>query len=211
MNLVPVVSDEQVEWLRVQRNRPELYKYFRQDAPITDTQQKKWWKNLNKSRVKLFIVEHNCVRVGYVGFNPFSQVSRTAEFGMFILPEYSGNGLGKAALRELLRLGFEEYRLSSIYSDCLDYPGEDRFKFYESVGFEAYPPEHQSIQYRKQGKMVKSTKFFMTQDKWGDIRGQDSPGQLEPDVEKEPAQKSVKKRGRPRLHPSKDEVVSFSK
>lgn len=177
--LVPVVAAEQVEWLRVQRSRPELYKYFRQDAPLSVEQQGKWWRTLDRNRVRLFLVEIGGQRVGYVGFNPFAQGALRAEFGIFIIPEHQGKGYGEVSLKALLKKGFEEYRLSTIYSDVLDYPGENRFDFYKNLGFAAFPAEHQNINYRKQGKTVPSIKFFMTADMWRG-NGQDRNPGLEP-------------------------------
>lgn len=182
VSLMRVSEPEGVEWLRAQRNRPELYRYFRQDAPISPAHQKTWWAT-NKHQVRLFIIEKRGKRVGYAGFNPFAPSAGRAEFGLFILPEFEGKGYGSAALRRLLSVGFSEYRLSTIYSDCLEYPGENRFGFYKRFGFEAFPREHQNIRYPKQGKMITSTKFFMTKDMWGND-GKDLIGQLEPEREK---------------------------
>lgn len=165
VNLVPVSDLDQVEWLRVQRNHTELYRYFRQDQPISVHQQINWW-NLNKNRVKLFLVEMSNERIGYVGFNPFAPGAGNAEFGVFIIPKYQGKGYGAAAIKKLLKIGFQTYWLSTIYSDCLEYPGENRFEFYRRLGFTAYPKEHQHTRYRKQGKMIPSMKFFMTRESW---------------------------------------------
>lgn len=186
--LIPVKTNEHIEWLRIHRSRPEIYKYFRQDAPLTIEQQAKWWRNLDKNSVRLFLIEDDCLdgnrkRVGYVGFNPFYQRGARAEFGLFILPEYQNNGYGTKALQALLAKGFTDYNLSTIYSDCLDYVNEKRFDFYHNLGFEAYPREHQNIRYKKQDKWVPSIKFFMTKDMWSARRvlnGKNGNGRLEP-------------------------------
>ena len=85
-----------------------------------------------------------------------------AEFGTFILPEFQDKGHGKEALLQLLTMGFCEMGLRTIYSDCLEYPGEDRFGYYGGIGFVANGI--QSIRYKKQGVWVPSTKFFMTKE-----------------------------------------------
>lgn len=181
VRLVPVLTSSDIEWLRVQRSRPELYKYFRQDAPISEDQQRRWWKSVDKTAVRLFIVENReGERVGYVGFNPYLPRAAKAEFGIFIIPEYQDRGYGALALRQLLQKGFEDFNLSTIYSDVLNYPGENRFGYYKKLGFEAFPPEHQTIRYRKQGKMIPSIKFFMTKDMWRALNGKDFDGGVEP-------------------------------
>lgn len=199
IHLLSVETPEHVEWLRVQRSRPEVYKYFRQDRPLSIDEQRRWWRSLNRTRVKLYIVlNEDNEWIGYVGFNPFSLVSRTAEFGIFVLPEFQGKGYGTLMMKEILRRGFEDHNLSSIYSDVLDYPGENRFAFYEGLGFEAHPPEAQGRGYMKLGKYIPSLKFFMTKDKWFSMKekdGQNRNGGLGTLSKTAPVKK---KRGRPR-------------
>ena len=87
-----------------------------------------------------------------------------AEFGTFILPEFQNKGHGREALLQLLTMGFCEMGLRTIYSDCLDYPGENRFLYYEKLGFVAHPKETQDVRYKKQGIWVPSIKFYMTKE-----------------------------------------------
>lgn len=181
MNLVPVKTSEHVEWMRVQRSRPELYKYFRQDKPISQREQVMWWKNINKAKIRLFLIEVDGKFVGYVGFNPFQAYASRAEFGMFIIPEEQGKGYGPQALEMLLAKGFDEYNLACIYSDVLDYPGEARFDFYKKMGFKK-DEGPQMTRYRKQGVTIPSIKFHMTSDMWrarNDKKSQDKLGSKE--------------------------------
>lgn len=176
MRLIPVGDKDlaAVEWLRINRNDPRLYKYFRQDKPITEDDQKKWWRGLNKNTARLFIVEVDILgkseKVGSVGFNPFSQRAMSAEFGVFILTEHQGKGYGTKALYLLLKKGFEEYGLRTIYSDVLDYPGEDRFKFYQDLGFVKFPECSQNMRYKKQGNWISSIKFYMHKEIWDSVK-----------------------------------------
>ena len=199
ISLVPVSTPEQVEWLRVQRSRPELYKYFRQDRPISINEQRIWWNGLNKTRVKLYLIHDGDERVGYVGFNPFSLGAKNAEFGIFIIPEFQRKGYATRAMLKLLEIGFDQYNLSYIYSDVLDYEGENRFDFYEAMGFIAYPKEHQTRGYLKNRHWIPSIRFFMNKDMWLERRakqenGQDGDARLEPF---DPPT-AAKKRGRPK-------------
>lgn len=205
LSLVEVKDPDQVEWLRVQRSKPELYKYFRQDKPITPVEQSTWWKRRDRSRLKLFLVQNVNTRIGYVGFNPLNRYARSAEFGIFILPEYHKEGNGTEALSLLLDYGFGHLYLSVIYSDVLDYPGENTFAFYEKMGFvrreNALPKS-----YPKQGVKINSIPFYMGKETWlsrGE-RDKNGEGQLASVGAAATSQEPVKrKRGRPRLHPSK--------
>jgi RimJ/RimL family protein N-acetyltransferase len=185
VDLIPMLQ-EHIEWIRVKRNIPELYRYFRQDRPISKDEQIKWWRNLDKRRSRLFLVvdpgrkdgDGAPLKVGYSGFLPFNHYALSAEFGIFIVPEEQGKGYGKAAMLALLAKGFREYRLSNIYSDVLEYPGEDRWPFYEKLGFKPYADACQGKRYRKQGVYIPSKKFYMTRDGYEELHGDNGAGGL---------------------------------
>lgn len=160
LRFVPVRTPTDREWLRKERNRPELMKYFRQSRPITKKEQAEWWKHLNKKNARLFIVAtKNGGRVGYVGLNPIDWRHKHAEFGIFMVPEAQGAGYGKRALRFLLSYGFGKLGLHKIYSDVIEYPNENRFEIYRRIGFtkEGAYREH----YRKKGRWLHSIPFSM--------------------------------------------------
>lgn len=206
LTFVAVETDEQVEWLRVQRNRPELYKYFRQDKPITQEEQRRWWKSLRKNAVKLFILEANGERIGYAGFNPFMILARKAEFGIFIVPERQNLGYGKKAMLQLLEYGFG-CGLSLIYSDVIMYPGEeDKWLFYKSLGFEPYDHACQNVRYKKKGQMVPSLRFYMTKDMWKEVCDKNGSRGMEARQERTAVPETRQVRPRRRGRPSKRRV-----
>lgn len=171
------MTEADLEWVRLERNRPEQYKYFRQDEPISAERQARWWRELDKSQVRLYMVEDEGRRVGYVGFNPFDGQALKAEFGIFIVTEEQGKGYGPAALKSLLRKGFLELGLKLIYSDVLMYPGEERrWNFYRSAGFLKNPEDEQTAGYMKKGAWVPSLKFHMTRERFFELYGRDGAG-----------------------------------
>lgn len=178
VTLRPVTQND-IEFLRVNRNEPMQYRYFRQDRPLTKEDQLRWWRSMTPANSRLFIVVNDKGRdVGYVGFQPFKHYALSAEFGIFICTPDQKQGYGKAALKELLRHGFMDLNLANIYSDCLEYPKEDRFGFYKKIGFVPYSDACQNRWYTKQGKRVPSTKFYMTKDRYLEVYGQDSSSGL---------------------------------
>lgn len=207
MKLVPVTTPEDVEWLREQRNNPAMYKYFRQDRPITPEEQSKWWKNLDHRKVRLYLMIEQGKRIGYCGFNPINLYASSAEFGIFVIPERQGDGYAELGMRYLLDIGFNSMHLATIYSDCLDYPGENRFGFYARMGFIAHPQECQTVRYKKQGAWVPSIKFYMTKDMYTERNGQKvdggmATGPAAPVIAKNEAGKGKN----PRVHPGKNRV-----
>lgn len=195
ISLVPIKTPEQVEWLRLQRNDPRLYKYFRQDKPITPEAQKRFWREVgsNKNLCRLFQIyqeiDANVNCVGYCGFLPLNLYARRAEFGIFIVPEFQGNGIGKEALLLLLKNGFDA-GISVIYSDVLDYEGENRWDFYKSMGFEK--AQIQDKQYQKQGQWIKSIKFHMTKQMWDEKYGEKRKDSLGSEATPAPTPEPVK-------------------
>lgn len=191
VELIPM-TQEHLEWVRLERNKPVQFKYFRQDKPIQDWEQLRWWRQLDKKRVRLFIVidsskkeaDGSPLKVGYAGFNPFNHYALSAEFGIFIHTDHQHKGYGTAAMKALLKKGFKEYTLSTIYSDVLMYPGEDRWSFYEKLGFKPYSDACQNTRYRKQGKMISSKKFYMTRDGYEELHGDKGSGGLGATVRK---------------------------
>ena len=150
-----------LEWLRTQRNRPEIMRYFRQTNPITPAYQEHWYEIFSKGDGLCYVVigGESGHKVGYVSLNPIDRRHKHAEFSIFIIPEERGKGYGKRALVKLLRIGFEVEGLHKIYSDVLDYPGEGRFGFYQNMGFEFEGRNRQH--YLKDGKWVDSIQFSM--------------------------------------------------
>lgn len=136
MHLISVTNKRHVEWMRIQRNRPELMKYFRQSRPITKKEQGRWWKNLNRKNARLFIIEDGRHWCGYVGLNPIDWRHNHAEFGIFIVPEFQKKNAGKRALTKLLHYAFTELGLHKVYSDVIDYK-DSRLKFFIGLGFKA--------------------------------------------------------------------------
>jgi len=163
--LVPATAGH-MDWLRIQRNKPELMKYFRQNDYISYNDQMNWFSSLNKKNVRLFIVilEGTGVWLGYVGFNPIDWRHKHAEFGIFIVPEHQGKGYAVLALKELLRIGFEDLNLEKIYSDVLNYPEETRFSFYQKLGFkkEGVLRRH----YFKNERWIDAIQFSMLKEEW---------------------------------------------
>lgn len=164
MNLVRIETAEQVEWLREQRNNPDIYKYFCQDHLITAEEHAKWWKQKNWHERKMFIVEENHKPVGFAGFDPISLAAKRATFTIGILQEFQGMGYGKSALEKLLTFGFTECNLSSIESEVLDYPGENRFDFYDKFGFAPYSTQIKRV--KKNGEWIPIIRFYLTKDAW---------------------------------------------
>lgn len=154
--------EEDALWLREQRNRPEIMKYFRQSWPLSIKQQMVWYSKIQSP--DHFIIKLNKDNIGYVGLNHVNYYHGSAEFSIFIIPEYQGNKYGENAVKFILVYGFKNLCLNKIYSDVLDYPNEERFKFYENLGFTKEGILRK--QYFKNNQWIDSIQFSMLKEEW---------------------------------------------
>lgn len=80
------------------------------------------------------ICDQKCV--GMAGFSVYTPEKGTARYFVVIGDrQYWGHGLGKALLREVLRIGFEQFGLRRIDSDFLA-PNIATRKIFEQAGFQ---------------------------------------------------------------------------
>ena len=163
-------------WLKEQRNRPILMRWFRQQHPITDKEQMNWYINLDTSKNKPFVIWDGDERIGYVGLNPVDLRHSKGEFGIFISPEYQGKGYAQKAMEFILRYGFLELNLHKIYSDVFDIPG-NAWPLYEKLGFvkEGLLKE----EYFKDNMWIDSIIFSMTINRYKELYPCKSPSLLE--------------------------------
>ena len=135
MIIRPVTKDD-LEWLREQRNRPEINFYFNQYDFISKEEQNEWYeKDVLTKKFYAFIIEDTSFKkIGYVGLKTLNWILRSAEFSIFVIPEEQKKGYGKEALREILRFGFENLNFHRIYSTVFDF--NKAIEVYKKVGFE---------------------------------------------------------------------------
>lgn len=156
MRIVPV-EKYHLEWLKNQRNKPEIMDYCRQPYFLTNESQEDWLDRCNRDRSMIpFLV---CIpgkfseeeAIGYVALSHIDWVSKAAEFSIFLVPEKQGNGIGGDALYLLLEYGFNTLGFQKIYSDCFSY-NFNGIKFFLDFGFKK--TGIQERHYFKRGRLV---------------------------------------------------------
>lgn len=113
--------------------------------------QKQWADRVIRSEAEHFYFitsTKDTALVGYCGLIHLKMIPRRAELSIMIAPGHMNKGYGKEAVRELLKIGFLEFGLHSIYTDC--YTNTERWKFFEKCGFS-----------RDNDKPIRATKFWM--------------------------------------------------
>lgn len=120
------IDQENIEWMRQQRNDPEMRRYFREWKDISKDQQLNWYKtrgnNSDPNHVYFQIMsligssEPGPV-IGCCGLHYIDWRLRSAEFGIFISKDSRGSGCGKEALKMLFDYGFDEINLHKIWAE----------------------------------------------------------------------------------------------
>ena len=135
--LVPV-ERENIEQLRVWRNKPELRKYFREYKEISKDVQIKWYENRvlgDLKQVNFEIHDINSKKIiGHCGLYYIDWIHRHAEFGIYIGDDkFRSGGFGSDALRTLICYGFNDLNLNKIW--CEVYDNNDALDAYKHIGF----------------------------------------------------------------------------
>lgn len=187
--ILDVISPSSVEWMRQQRNRPELRKYFREWKEISVDQQAKWYasrgNNTDPNHVyfeirinPLYIpiripptpnihIAHDAP-VGCTGLHYVDWRLRSAEFGVFISDEVRGQGIGKEALTMLFDYGFREMNLHKIWAEV--YTNNSALKVYTN-GLGMHVDGLLRHTQFSDGKYLDSTMLSILEDEWFDAHG----------------------------------------
>jgi len=152
------VEPENWETLRAWRNLPELRANFREYRELTKGMQEQYWRAVEQDRTQVHFEVHTekahrqsviddktgkIIKpshiaynelIGYCGLTHISWTNRSGEFGLYIAPEFQGNGYGWDALTTLVKYGFEELNLHRIWCEC--YSNNDHaVGMYATMGF----------------------------------------------------------------------------
>lgn len=119
------IKRSNIEWLRQQRNDPELRQYFREWKDISEDQQEKWYasrgNNTNQSHVYFEILSNETGEiVGCTGLHYINWRLRSAEFSIFLARSARGAGYGYETLSLLFNYGFSEMNLHKIWAEVYD-------------------------------------------------------------------------------------------
>lgn len=124
---------------RAWRNDKEVHQWCRQHTLISKSDQLAWKNKIaTDPTIKMFGVYHptyegQCVPVGVCGFTSINHRLQSAEFSLYIAPEFQKKGYGIDALTTLLRHGFEDWNFHRIWGEVLD--GNPALNTFKDLGF----------------------------------------------------------------------------
>jgi hypothetical protein len=170
--VLDVIDPEDIEWMRQQRNNPEMRKHFREWKEISKAQQEWWYNNrgnnTNPNHVYFKILEaDHMVLVGCLGLHYIDWRLGSAEFGIFLSKEARGKGIGKEALFMLCDYGFKEMNLHKIW--CEVYSSNRSAILYRKLGFKDDGILRDS--HFCDGKYGNSIMMSVLENEWFDLHG----------------------------------------
>ena len=129
------IEREDLEKFQKIGNHPELRKYSPGSRPVNKKEQEKYFEEFLASDDNVFLlIEHDQEVIGWVNLKHIKEVSRKAEFGIRILPEYQGKGLGTEASKLVIEYGFETLNLHRIYGRTFEFNSASK-ALMEKIGF----------------------------------------------------------------------------
>lgn len=126
--------------VRYWRNDPRIWRWCRQNSLISNHDQDAWFKRQAQDpSIQMFMIfkdqtpEKEHAGIGACGLTSIDHVNSRAEFSLYIAPDEQRKGFARAALKTLLRHGFDNLNLHLIWGETFD--GNPAAKMFEQIGF----------------------------------------------------------------------------
>ncbi len=124
------------DWInpRKWRNDPRIYKWCRQNEPISIAHHLEYLERSAKDpHSRMYGVAADGFLVGVCGLTSIDWINRRAEVSLYIDPEKHRQGLGTMAAKALMAKAFMVHNLNSIWGEAFD--GSPAIGLFEKLGF----------------------------------------------------------------------------
>jgi len=130
------IEEEDVEFLRDAINLPEVRQGLTTAYPLNVEQEREFFEERisNQEDVNLAICADEDI-AGVIGLHDLNQRAGTCEVGLWLAPEYHGQGYGTEASRVLTEHAFRELRMHRVQARVLA-TNEASARIWEKLGFE---------------------------------------------------------------------------
>ena len=149
LDKIDYAADMAQEW----RNSEKIYATCRQHDLISNAQQEKWLQRIESDpSIRMYSIwERERGTVGVCGFTSLNHVHQTAEYSLYIAPQYQGHRLSEPALRTLVAHGFRNLNLHVIWGEIFE-NNEASLHVAAKVGFQV--EGHHKERYWKDGRRI---------------------------------------------------------
>ena len=155
IKLIPDIPEMARHW----RNDPKIYRWCRQYRKISEPEHERWLRKINiDTTICMFGIQTEDAlevrrNIGVCGFTSIDMINRSAEFSLYIAPDYQKLGNGSRALLALLSTGFGEWGFNRIWGEV--YADNPAMKMFEYCGFKKEGKRKQA--YFREGKFIDAT------------------------------------------------------
>lgn len=134
MNLIPLEERHVVDFLNWEDHTDPLYAMYNFEETRETIGEWYLWKTEDKRDLYYAMMEKGRA-IGYIGLKNISPITRKGEVGIIIDRAEMGKGYGREAMEKLLRVGFNELKLETVYLEVLPW-NERAIKLYKKMGFQ---------------------------------------------------------------------------
>lgn len=163
----PISLDAEIDSYvaRKHRNHAEVRKWCRQYTLLSSYDQGDWiLKTHEDPSIKMFAVKKGEEQAGVCGFTSIDRHNRSAEFSLYIGPEYHLRGYGRKSLKTLLRHGFNDFGFNRIWGETFE--GNPALNMFKDLGFKV--EGHLRQTYFRSGKFIDSFMIGLLKEDFND-------------------------------------------
>lgn len=132
------------------RNNYETWRWCRQYTLLSVEDHNAWLARIATDKtIKMFGI-FNEYEVGVCGLTSIDRLNQSAEFSLYIAPDFRKKGYAKDALQTLCKHGFEDHNLNRIWGEVFD--GNPALGMFEKLGFQREGTLKQA--YFRNGKFI---------------------------------------------------------
>lgn len=138
------VEEEDLEFLQRTINDPRVRQWVGSRAPLNGPAEREWFESIGDDEVHL-LIRRDGDPVGIVSLRPAGGVDVTAELGIFLAPDYWGEGYGTEASRLVVDYAFAERRFHRVTARVFEGNVGSR-RIWEKLGFR-HEATHREAEY----------------------------------------------------------------
>lgn len=148
--------------LREWRNLADIRKWCRQTDLISHDDQRRWYEFQDRDQATRMYAVYEKELVGIAGFTSIDNISRRAEFSLYIAPEFQRRGLARKALKTLFTHGFKSKNFNLIWGESFD--GNPAMSLFEDLGMKREGTRREF--YFKDGAYIDAHLFSVLKREW---------------------------------------------
>lgn len=142
LSIIPITEND-IQQIRIWRNKDHIRKNFIYDGIIDEEQQKQWFEKYKLTNNDyVFIIKENrelCKKIGTVSIYNFSDDLKKAEFGRIFIgdDEAQGRGYGVLASKMICNIAFNQMNLEKLALEVFE-DNKAAYHVYEKIGFKKF-------------------------------------------------------------------------